>query len=140
MHASHSLFNKNRRWCSFPLGIGIREHLPNIRVTQCPRYGIHNTVQQHISIRMSHAAFIVRHINPTNDQRVARLQPVDIEPEAGPERQRLGWLTGRFWNIHGGKCSSCRYGKPGCFPERQSCCCCLYEEIVTSVGRPGTRL
>ena len=46
------------------------------------------------TIRMSLTASIMRNINPTNDQRVARLQPMQVEAMAHSKRQRLGSFGG----------------------------------------------
>ena len=42
------VFDEDRGSRTAPLGIRIREYLPDIREAQCSQYSIHHTVKQHI--------------------------------------------------------------------------------------------
>jgi hypothetical protein len=62
---------------------------------------------------MSLAAFIVGYVNPTDDQRVPRLQPVEVEPVPDPKGQGFGGNS-RQWGLPDfGSCDG-RHGRPNC--------------------------
>ena len=51
-----------------------------------------------ITIGVSLAASIVGYVNPTNDEWVPGLQPVQIEPVPDPKRQGVGG-SGGLWGL-----------------------------------------
>ena len=95
---SHRFLHKHVARLPLPLGVVVREQLPDVGPAQRPQDRVRDGVQQRVAVRVRDAAAVVRDLDPAQDQLVvALLEAVEVKAVAdseGEDRRSGGSVDG----------------------------------------------